>query len=98
MSKLITTAILALVAFAMLASGADAAWPRRWRTYTVVPAQVTPAPATTARAAPAAQGYRTFSYQPSYQPAAPTFRSYSAPRKQSWDYPKTDARRYSNVR
>ena len=39
----------------------------------------------------AGTGYRTYSYQP----AAPVYRSYSAPRRQSWDYPKTDARRYS---
>jgi hypothetical protein len=38
-------------------------------------------------------GYRSFSYQPGT--AAPAYRTYSAPKKNPWDYPKTDSRRYS---
>jgi hypothetical protein len=94
MRKLITTSVLAFVAFAVLANGAEAAGRRRCSpTYAVVAAPVAAAP-TTAQAGASGQGYRTFSYQP----AAPVYRSYSAPKMQSWDYPKTDARRYSNVR
>ena len=98
MSKLITLTVLAFAALVVLASDVEAAGRRRCPpTYYTAPAPVAVAPAATQTTA-SAQGYRTFSYQPSYQPVAPGFRSYSAPRKQSWDYPKTDARRYSNVR
>jgi hypothetical protein len=90
MLKFIATSALALAALAALATDAQACGGcRRGSKYAVAPD--TGAAATTAQAG---QGYRSFSYQP----VTPAFRSYSAPRKQPWEYPKTDARRFSNVR
>jgi hypothetical protein len=51
-----------------------------------------PAPVATAQAN-AVQGYRSYSYQPETA-APPMYRSYS-PRRNAWDYPKTDMRRYN---
>lgn len=39
-------------------------------------------------------GYRSYSYEPGVS----TMRSYSGARKNAWEYPKTDARRYSGGR
>jgi hypothetical protein len=104
MSKLIITTVLALAALAVVANSAEAAGRGRCGpTYAVAPGPVAVAPTSAAPAttAQAGTGYRSFSYQP-VQPAAvmpaPMYRSYSTPRMQSWDFPKTDARRYSNVR
>jgi|GEM_PF-5390460 hypothetical protein len=89
MTKLITTTVLAVAGFALLASDADAAWPRRWRTYTAAPAPIATAPATTAQATE--QGYRTFSYQPT----TPSFQTYRPRKLNAWEYQKTDSRRYN---
>jgi hypothetical protein len=58
-----------------------------------MPASMPGMPGMPAHASAATQ-YRTYSYQP----AAPVYRSYSAPTRAAWDYPKTDARRYSGGR
>lgn len=54
--------------------------------------------AATGSAAPIAAvpstGYRSYSYEPGMS----SMRSYSGARKNAWEYPKTDARRYSGGR
>ena len=89
MKKLILTiAALAVVGTPMLAGSADASaggWRRRR-----APVTCAPAPPATVAQSQAGTGYRTYSYQP----VAPAIRSYSAPKKWPWEYPKTDSRRY----
>ncbi len=85
--KTILFALVAVVSLSMVDVASAQIFGGRRRTRVTY----APAPAATVAQGQAATGYRTYSYEPS----APVYRSYSAPKKWSWDYPKTDARRYS---
>ena len=89
--KTLLIALVAVVGLTIVDVGTAQAFGGRRRarvTYSPAPTQVG-----TVAQEQAETGYRTYSYQP----VAPTYRSYQAPKKAPWDYPKTDARRYGGT-
>ena len=77
MYKFLSIALLAMAGLFVLSGTADAGWRRGRCYYYPAPAAVAPTPAPVPAPPPAseAQTYRSYSYEP----AAPTYRSYSAP-------------------
>ncbi len=90
MKKFLITliAVMGISILAESSSEAAGGWFRRRARFTYAPA-----PSATVAQSQAGTGYRTYSYQP----AAPTYRSYQAPKKAPWEYPKTDPRRYGGT-
>ena len=90
--KTVLIALVALVGIAVVNVGtAQAAGRRRCGSATYAPVYAAaPAQGGTLAQGQSSTGYRTYSYQP----IAPSYRSYQAPKKAPWEYPKTDSRRY----
>lgn len=86
--------LIVAVGLALVVAQDATAGPFSWlRRRTVTPTYVRPAPVATVRAE---EGYRTFSYQPQPQATAlPMYQTNRGRKMNAWDFPKTDARRYS---
>jgi hypothetical protein len=93
--KAVLIALFAVVGLTIVDVGtAQAAGRRRCGSVTYAPVYAAaPAQSGTLAQGQAGTGYRTYSYQP----VAPTYRSYQAPKKAPWEYPKTDPRRYGGT-